>query len=40
MTPRLHTVMRARAEFENRCKRAAAQAEAAAAPPRPAETRS
>ncbi len=24
MTPRLHTVMRARAEYENRCKRAAA----------------
>lgn len=26
ITPRLHTVMRARAEYENRCKRQAAQA--------------
>lgn len=45
MAPRLHTVMRARAEFENRCKRAAAQAEAAAArsapaPQRPGDSRS
>ncbi len=27
MAPRIHTVMRARAEYENRCKRAAARAE-------------
>lgn len=33
MTPRLHTVMRARAEYENRCKRAAARAETPAPPP-------
>jgi|GEM_PF-4977723 len=35
MTPRLHTVMRARAEYENRCKRKAAQPVPAAPKPSP-----
>lgn len=32
MTPRLHTVMRARAEYENRCKRSAARVDVPAKP--------
>jgi hypothetical protein len=36
ITPRLHTVMRARSEYENRCKREAAQPTPPASKPAPA----